>query len=141
MNEVYMQTRNTSEEFQVREPKFVKLYYEAVGKLHGLNGTQVKIMTFMLRHMNYKNEVFYRERDKKSFCEEDKIKVSAFNNNVTTMTKSGLIKRQGNNDFTFNPKYLTKACWSEVQSIKLEQNFTVEGVENKVIIDEKELPY
>ena len=123
------------------EPQFVKVYVEQLCAVKGLSSTQYKIVLFMLSKMDSSNEIIYRTRHRDWFCKENKMSVGTFNNNIKPLINSGIIKRIGNSEFLFNPRYAAKANWATVKKIRWEIEFTEDGTVDSVFFDDKELPY
>jgi hypothetical protein len=124
------------------EPRFVKLYVEQLCAIKGLSPTQYKMTLFFLSKMDSNNEVLYRTRHRDIFCHEHGITAGTFNNNIKPLIDSGIIKRIGNSEFLFNPRYASKTNWANVQKIRWVIEFDEDtGATDKVFFDDKELPY
>jgi len=116
----------------LREPDFVKLYIEDLCKIKGLSGTQYRIYLFMIDNMNWENLVSYGATAKTRFLKENELLNQSFNNNISQLISTGLIKRMGRGEFLVNKKYAVKTEWSKVQKIRWVTEYTGAGRKQKV---------
>ena len=120
------------------EPDFVKLYIKDLCKIKGLSGIQNEMFKFMLRNMNHENLVSYGATSKKLFLNENGIKSTTFNNNISGLIDSKLIERVSKGEFRVNKKYAVKVDWTKVQEIKWETTYSETGKKEKISLKSKD---
>lgn len=89
----------------MKEPKYVKLYGENLGKVKGITGMQFKVFYMMIMRMDDNNMVYLRHYDGDTFIAFHGIAKQTFNNAVSGLVGHGVIKRTARGAYRVSKKY------------------------------------
>ncbi|MBP6986603.1 MAG: replication/maintenance protein RepL [Alphaproteobacteria bacterium] len=127
------------------EPDFVKIYLEDIKNLHGLSATVHAVLNELLRITDYNNEIIFNSTVKKRIYSSLDMPRGTFDNCITALKKSNIIKSVGYATYMINPEYFGRGPWKQVyqnrakyQKIKVTTVYTAKGkkkVETEIVDD------
>lgn len=115
-----------------REPDFVKVYLDTIMVVNGLPDALKNTLNALLKVMSYKNVIILNSYIKKQIADELGYKsVQSLNNNISKLTKSGVIEWKGTGTYRMNPFLFGRGSWEDVKSIRYEIVFGESGIQQK----------
>lgn len=134
--EVYTVTNNSGEvveehnhqTFMIeREPYYVKLYIEDIGRLNGISTTQNKILLSFIRSMGYSNLIPTYKPIKMMIAKELNVSLNTINMAVSDFKKKGLFIPVARGMYIADPNLFGKGKWSDIKSLRLSIEYKKDG--------------
>jgi len=110
-----------------REPDFVKMYIEDLGKILGLSGTTNSVLLSLLSKMNYDGEVLMNALIKKAVAERSKCKIDTVQHAITTLCEQNIFIKKANNYYLVNPHYFARGKWEDIRQIRMTISYDKNG--------------
>ena len=141
-----------------REPNYVKLYTDDIGRMFGLSPSVSDLLSCLAKYMTYKtNIVVLYGPVKTAICDELKMAKNTLNKAVDTLYKEGLLIRVSHACYMIDPQLFGKGSWSDVSSMRtmiaydekgnktiktelFNKNEVIESFEKKLKNNTKKLP-
>ncbi|MGH1462735.1 MAG: replication/maintenance protein RepL [Neptuniibacter sp.] len=97
-----------------KEPAYIKLYLEDIGKLYELPNNSSSLLYELLRRMDYDGFISLNSTNKKMICKKTGYKVQSLDNYLQNLIKNKLFVREGRGVFKPDPHLFGKGEWSEI---------------------------
>lgn len=108
-----------------QEPPFVKLYLEDVAKVLELPQGPQSLLLALVRKLDFDGMISLTPTARDRISDTLKIKVTTFNNYLTTLVEREVLKRVGRGEYEMNPHLLAKGDWQAVQKRRANFRLTV----------------
>jgi hypothetical protein len=115
-----------------KEPPFVKMYIEDIGKLNNLPNYVSNILYELLSNMGYNNVVPMYMPIKMMICEKIGISVNSLNKAIDELYKKGILLRKARGFYMMDPHIFGRGSWKDVKDIRM--TITYDEKTNKRII-------
>lgn len=124
-----------------QEPDFVKLYLNTLLTFKDLPKQMSPLLLELLKLMSYADpEADYGGQlivlstiVKNSIIKRLDIKINTLNHGLVKLTKSGILKRLGQNTYQANPHMFGRGEWIDIKSIQAKFNFNAGTVDADII--------
>jgi len=119
-------TGETEERTEIRnvrvdiEPNFVKLYIQDMCLLNEIPKQNSTVLTELLLHVNYANEIMLPQGLKERIVDTLKISKGSLDNSLSLLVKKGLLQRLGRGVYKLNPYLFGKGKWQDIKEIRME---------------------
>jgi hypothetical protein len=106
-----------------KEPKFMKLYIEDLGKLKQLTGTQRVVLDVLMKYSRYSNDIIITKSVKRQMLDYCEVSNGVFKNSLSTLVKKDII-RKGNvrSTYIINPDLAFKGKVNDKARVIIEYN-------------------
>ena len=98
-----------------REPPYVKLYIEDLGKILGLTQGCKNLVYCLLNSMGYDGVITIAKGTRERFAEQIGVQERVVKNQITKLCKTNVIKRIGTGEYEMNPNYFAKGDWIDIR--------------------------
>lgn len=110
-----------------REPYYVKLYIEDIGRLNGISTTQNKILLAFIRSMGYSNVIPVYKPIKMMIAKDLNVSLNTINMAVSDFKKKGLFIQIARGMYIADPNLFGKGKWSDIKSLRLSIEYKEDG--------------
>ena len=123
---------NTETGEYLKEPGFVKLYYEALAACEKIAGLEQATFIFLISKMDSDNLVTVGKLQRMAFAEKQKTTVQCITNAIHSLKNKGLIKVASKGEYIINARIASRTSWDNVVKIILKHEFSRQGVTRSV---------
>lgn len=123
---------NTETGEYMREPAFVKLYFEALSCCEKLTGLEQSVFLFLISKMDEKNTVSIGKNQRKDFADKNGTSVQCITNGIQALKNKGLITVLSKGEYVVSPRIASRTNWDNVVKIILKQEFSTQGITRSV---------
>jgi hypothetical protein len=115
-----------------KEPPFVKMYIEDIGKLNNLPQFVNNILYELLSNMGYNNVVPMYMPIKLMICEKIGISINSLNKAIDELYKKGILIRKARGFYMMDPYIFGRGSWNDVKDIRM--TITYDSETNKRVV-------
>lgn len=127
----------TSREMTVpKEPDFIKLYIKDVLYLKELPAGHNSILMALLKLSNYGNIIILTRPIKKIISESTGLAETTINKAITELVRGDILIRKDRALYVLNPFLFGRGHWKDIEKLRTEMNYSLEGRTWKVQVDE-----
>ena len=113
--------------------EFIMVFFSSYPELFKLKGLQLKVLMCCWKHSSYNKEndttgnIVHNNASFKQHCREEGLKLSdaSIDNNISSLCKTGLLRKKCRGEYLLNPEYFFKGTLS--QRTKILTQFIVES--------------
>lgn len=116
----------------LREPPFVKLYFQALSDHENLAGMESAAFIFLLSRMDASNVSSVGKNQKLEFATKHKTSPQCVTNAFQKLRNKGLISIVSKGEYRINGRIASKTSWEGVVKIIMRQEFSSSGVAKTV---------
>ena len=123
--EILSQERSTKLKQVEREPNYIKLYTDDIGRLFNLPGSSSEVLASIASHMAYKTNIIVLYGPiKKVIMAELGMNINTFNKAIDDLYKAGMLIRLSRACYMVDPELYGSGSWQDVKKVRLsiEQN-------------------
>lgn len=120
----------------IKEPSFIKLYLDDIGRLNSLQPRTVAILRELLKRVDYSNRVNISLGVKKDICttlsilnKSGTVAVNVFSQHLSKLSEASLLFKIETGSYIINPKLFAKGDWMNIKKIVLMVSYDVNGRE------------
>lgn len=110
-----------------REPDYIKLYIQDVGKLNDIAGEQNNILLEFIRHMGYNNVIPAYKPIKQMIANKLDVSLHTVDKAVKTFKKKGLFISIARGMYMADPELFGKGKWSDIKNLRLVIEYAQDG--------------
>lgn len=125
----YLGAETQIQTYQVeKEPPYVKLYTQDIGRIYGLTKSCNAVLMALARHMAYgSNVVVLYGPVKDIICKQLNMKKTTFNMAVDSLYKQGFLIRQARACYVLDPTIFGSGSWTDVKKVRLSIEYNSDG--------------
>ena len=101
-----------------KEPNFVKLYIDDIGKLYNLPKSCSGLMMALVKKIDYEGIITIASGAKKRTAKELGISIQSFDNSIQKLLKQGIMIRIDRGEYMMNPNLFAKGDWTDVRRLR-----------------------
>lgn len=109
-----------------KEPAYVKVYLEDIGRLNGLNPSEQKLINELVFNMGYNNVVPSYKPIKQAIASKLGVSYNTVNEAIKSLHKKGILIRKARGFYIMDPNIFGRGSWKDVKKIRM----TIEYDEN-----------
>jgi len=114
--------------YAVREPPFVKLYFQDIGVLHGLSKSDINVLHCFARDMYKDNTIFITVGYRIKVAEELDIRERTVLSALEELkSKNIMIKGTRRGSYIINPKLFIKALFKDIVNVVMHIQYDKKG--------------
>lgn len=116
----------------MKEPPFVKLYFQALSDHEHLTGMESAAFIFLLSRMDSNNFASVGKMQKQEFATKHKTSPQCVTNAFQKLRNKGLIAIASKGEYLISGRIASKTSWDGVVKIIMRQEFSASGVASTV---------
>lgn len=110
-----------------REPDFIKMYIQDLGRLMSLNNSDNKILLFLLSTLDYSSKLKLDMYAKQEIMEALEMPLNTVNASIKNLYNAGILIRQAHSRYLMNPALFARGRWEDVKQIRMQIDYNEEG--------------
>jgi hypothetical protein len=123
-----------------KEPDYIKLYVEDIGRLHGLKPQTREVLLYVAAASGYDGVATISARRKAAIAHTVGTTVHVVSNALTECCKAGLLRRIAQSEYEPNPHLFARGSWAEIRERRASFVATfVYGPEGRKALDSRPL--
>jgi len=124
--EVIQSTKQDVAMFE-KEPPYVKVYLEDIGRLNGLNGAEQKLVNELVFNMGYNNIVPSYKPVKEMIAAKIGVAYNTLETAIKELYKKGILIRKARGLYIMDPHLFGRGSWKDVQKIRMVIDYNPDG--------------
>ena len=124
--EIIQSSRTEISSFE-KEPPYVKVYLEDIGKLNGLNPAEQKLINELVFNMGYNNIVPAYKPIKQAIANKLELSYNTVNEAVKSLHKKGILIRKERGFYIMDPNIFGRGSWKDVKNIRMTIDYNDDG--------------
>ncbi len=122
-----IQTSRTEVSSFEKEPPYVKVYLEDIGKLNGLNPTEQKLVNELVFNMGYNNIVPAYKPIKEGIALKLGVSYNTINEAIKSLYKKGVLIRKARGFYIMDPNLFGRGSWKDIKNIRMTIDYNDDG--------------
>ena len=110
-----------------KEPDYVNLYLHDICKVYGLEPAHSKVLTALLRFMNYQNMIVLLKPIKEMIAMELNISLNTLERAIVVLAKENILIRTHQSIYVVDPNLFGKGKWEDIKEIRLSITYSANG--------------
>lgn len=110
-----------------KEPPYVKIYLEDIGRLNGLDPSEQKLINELVFNMGYNNVVPSYKPVKETIAKNIGVSLSTVNRCIQTLYKKGVLIRKARGFYIMDPNLFGRGSWKDIKKIRMTIDYDVDG--------------
>lgn len=125
----YLGSTTEIQTYQVeKEPAYVKLYTQDIGRIYGLTQSSNTVLMTLAKYMTYgSNVIVLYGPVKKIICSELNMNINTFNKAIDTLYRQGFLIRKAKACYILDPTIFGTGSWRDVKKIRLSIEYNSDG--------------
>mgnify|MGYP005856741455 CR=1 FL=1 len=113
-----------------KEPNYVKMYIEDIGKLKNIPPSSNDVLGVLVRNMSYGNIVVMIKPIKDKIKEETNLSINTINKSIQNLYKAGILIRQSRSVYLVDPTLFAKGKWEDIKKLRLVIDYNNDGTKS-----------
>jgi hypothetical protein len=113
-----------------KEPNYVKMYIEDIGKLKNIPQSANEVLNVLVRNMSYGNMVVMIKPIKELIKEETGLKMNTINKSIQNLYKAGILIRRSRSVYIVDPTLFAKGKWEDIKKLRLVIDYNEDGTKS-----------
>lgn len=110
-----------------KEPPYVKVYLEDIGRLNGLDPSEQKLVNELVFNMGYNNIVPSYKPVKEAIAHKIGVSLSTVNRGIQSLYKKGVLIRQARGFYLLDPSIFGRGSWKDIKKIRMTIDYNADG--------------
>ncbi len=110
-----------------KEPPYVKIYLEDIGKLNGLNNSEQKILNELVHNMGYGNIIPSYKPVKEMMAKKINMPYNTLDKGIKELNKKGILIRKARGLYVMDPNIFGRGTWSDIKKIRMVIDYNEDG--------------
>lgn len=110
-----------------REPAYVKVYLDDIGRLNGLEPAEQKLINELVFNMGYNNVVPSYKPVKEVIAKRIGVSLSTINNCIQSLYKKGVLIRKARGFYIMDPNIFGRGSWRDIKKIRMTIDYNDDG--------------
>lgn len=123
----FMSRKQTNVSAFEKEPPYVKVYLEDIGRLNGLDPAEQKLVNELVFNMGYNNVVPSYKPVKEMIAQRIGVSLSTVNNCIQSLYKKGVLIRKARGFYIMDPNIFGRGSWKDVKNIRMTIEYNSDG--------------
>ena len=131
--EVLEERKSSKMKYLEREPNYIKLYTDDIGRLFELPGSCSDVLAAIASHMAYKTNIIVLYGPiKKILMQELDMNLNTFNKAIDELYKKGMLIRLARACYMVDPELYGTGSWNDVKKVRLSIEYNPDGTKKVV---------
>lgn len=113
-----------------KEPPYVKVYLEDIGRLNGLSPTEQKLVNELVFNMGYNNVVPSYKPVKQAIANKLGVSLEGVNKSIQSLYRKGVLIRKARGFYIMDPSIFGRGSWNDVKKIRMTIDYNEDGTKN-----------
>lgn len=113
-----------------REPPYVKLYLQDIGRLNGLNNSEQKLVNELVFNMGFNNVVPGYKPVKEMIAEKLGMNYNTLDKSLKELHKKGILIRKARGLYIMDPNIFGRGSWRDVKKIRMVIDYNEDGTKS-----------
>ena len=113
-----------------KEPPYVKIYLEDIGKLNGLNNSEQKLLNELVHNMGYGNIIPSYKPVKEMMSKKLDMPYNTLDKAIKELHKKGVLIRKARGLYVMDPNLFGRGTWSDIKKIRMVINYNEDGTKS-----------
>lgn len=122
-----IQTKRQDVTMFEKEPPYVKLYLNDIGRLKGLNNSEQHLLNELVFNMGYNNIVPAYKPVKEMIAERIGMPYNTLNEAIKALYQKGILVRKARGFYIIDPHLFGRGSWKDVQKIRMTIDYNPDG--------------
>ncbi len=110
-----------------KEPPYVKLYLEDIGRLNNLSGSEQKVLNELVLSMGYNNVVPSYKPVKEMIAAKIGMQYNTLDKAIKELNRKGILIRKARGLYIMDPNLFGRGQWKDVQKIRMIIEYGTDG--------------
>lgn len=110
-----------------KEPPYVKLYLQDIGRLNGLNNSEQKVLNELVFNMGYNNIVPSYKPVKQLIANKIGMQYNTLDKSIKELYNKGILIRKARGLYIMDPNLFGRGTWNEVKKIRMVIEYQADG--------------
>jgi hypothetical protein len=110
-----------------KEPAYVKVYMEDIGRLNGLTPNEQKLINELVFNMGYNNIVPSYKPVKQEIARRLQCSLEAINKSVQGLYTKGVLIRKARGFYIMDPNLFGRGSWQDIKKIRMTIDYNEDG--------------
>jgi len=110
-----------------KEPPYVKLYLEDIGRLNGLTNSEQKLVNELVFNMGFNNVVPSYKPVKEMIANKLGMSYNTVDKGIKTLYKKGILIRKARGFYIMDPQLFGRGSWNDVKKIRMIVDYNKDG--------------
>jgi len=110
-----------------KEPPYVKLYLEDIGRLNGLNASEQKVVNELVLNMGYNNVVPSYRPVKEMIAAKLQMQYNTLDKAIKELHRKGILIRKARGFYVMDPNIFGRGNWKDVKKIRMTIEYGEDG--------------
>lgn len=111
-----------------KEPPYVKLYLEDIGRLNNLNASEQKVINELVFNMGFNNVVPSYKPVKELIAEKLGMQYNTLDKAIKELHKKGILIRKARGLYIMDPNIFGRGSWKDVKKIRMTIEYGEDGM-------------
>lgn len=110
-----------------KEPPYVKLYLEDIGRLNNLNSSEQKVINELVFNMGFNNVVPSYKPVKELIAKRLGMQYNTLDKAIKELNRKGILIRQARGLYIMDPNIFGRGSWRDVKKIRMTIEYAEDG--------------
>jgi len=111
-----------------KEPQYVKLYTQDIGRIYGLKNSQNRVLMALAKYMAFNTNIIVLYGPVKDMlCKELGMNKNTFNMAIDQLYKQGFLIRKARACYVLDPCLFGTGSWQDVKNVRLSIEYHADG--------------
>ncbi len=125
-----LQTKRQEVALFEKEPPYVKIYLQDIGKLNGLNKSEQIVLNELVLNMGYANIVPSYKPVKEMIASKLKMPYNTLDKAIKQLNKKGVLLRKARGLYIMDPNLFGRGAWSDIKKIRMVIDYNADGTKS-----------
>jgi len=102
-----------------KEPPFIKMYLDDIAGLAQISESPKDTLYYILGYADYENLIYLNYALIKKTAESQGVSEKTIRNNLSNLSKSGILIHTDRGTYMLNPFYFAKGEWKNIEKMRL----------------------
>ena len=132
VNETGEITKTVTQEVSMfeKEPPYVKLYLQDIGRLNGLNNSEQKLVNELVFNMGFNNIVPSYKPVKEMIADKLGMKYNTLDKSIKELHRKGILIRKARGLYIMDPNIFGRGSWRDVKRIRMVIDYNEDGTKS-----------
>lgn len=113
-----------------KEPPYVKLYLQDIGRLNGLNNSEQKLVNELVYNMGFNNIVPSYKPVKEMIAEKLGMNYNTLDKSIKELHKKGILIRKARGLYVMDPNIFGRGSWRDIKKIRMVITYNEDGTKS-----------
>lgn len=113
-----------------KEPSYVKLYLQDIGRLSGLNNSEQNVINELVFNMGFNNVVPAYKPIKEMIAAKLNMPYNTLNQSIKNLHTKGILIRKARGFYIMDPNLFGRGSWKDISKIRMIIDYNADGTKS-----------